>query len=155
MDPATLMLPSEDRTEKHVQTSPAERAYGVCIAVMVPVFLVAVWVGGSVKSGVINTALMKNEALYCLAYVGTIFIAFWVGNALPQRFTLPIRGDFARALVRLGVPFFVLTSLFHRLYPTSIRFSEHVGFNLLFAAFVSWAWVPRSTEVIDESRHEQ
>jgi hypothetical protein len=78
--------------ETHARPSPAERAYAVCIAVLVPVFLVAVWVGGSIKDGVVDTASMKSEAMYFLAYLGVIFIAFWIGNAVPQRFTFPIGG---------------------------------------------------------------
>jgi len=131
--------------ETHAGPSPAERAFGVCIAVMVPAFLVAVWIGGSIRGGVVDTASMKSEAMYFLAYLGVIFIAFWIGNALPQRFTFPIGNDFARAFIRMGVPFFALTSLYHWIFPSSIRLSEHLGSNLLFAVLVSWAWrIPRS-----------
>src|SRR5271167_1288076 len=131
--------------ETHARPSPPERAYAVCIAVMVPVFLVAVWVGGYINGGLVDTVSMKSEAMYFLAYLGVIFIAFWIGNAVPQRFTSSIRNDFARAFIRMGVPFFALTTLYHRIFPSSIRFSEHLGSNLLFALLVSWAWrVPRS-----------
>lgn len=133
-----LTVVGEDNVETHGQPSRAERAYAACIAVMVPVFLIAIWVGGSIKDGAVDTASMKREVMYLLAYLGVIFIALWVGNAVPERFTFAIRNDFARAFIRIGVPFFALTSLYHWIFPSSIGFSEHLVANLLFAVFVSW-----------------
>jgi hypothetical protein len=125
--------------------SPAERAYAAVVAVMVPLFFALIWFSSYSKNGGVDTALMKTEAMYFLAYVGTISIAVWVGNSILRRLTAAFRSELPRSLVRFGVPLFLFTTTFNFIFPSHISFAEHVCFNLMLALFASWAWKHQRT----------
>ena len=87
--------------------SRTERAYAAVIAVLVPVFLVLMWFGGSIRNGVVDVATMKADAKNLLAFIGVLSLALWVGNRLPQ---IPAKNLFLAAFIRFGIPVFVLTA---------------------------------------------
>jgi hypothetical protein len=121
-------------------SSPAERAYAAVIAVVVPLVFGAIWFSHYLEEGHLNTTLMKSEAIYYLAYIGVAPIAFWFGVSLLSRVTMVFRSELIRSLCRFGLPLFLFTSWFNWVFPSHLRWSEHVFTNLLLALFVSWTW---------------
>ena len=124
--------------ETDAAPSRSERAYAAAIAVLVPVFFVAMWLGGTVRNGTVDTVSLKSEGRDFLALIGVLSVALWVGNRIPESFVLS-RNGFLRAFIRFGIPLFTVTTLYFWLYPTSIPFAEHLGLNLFYAIIVSLA----------------
>jgi hypothetical protein len=126
----------------HMETdatpSRTERAYAAVIAVLVPLFFVLMWLGGSVKNGAVDVPAVKTEGKNLLAFIGVLSLALWVGNRLPKRIA-PTRNSLAAGFIRFGIPLFALTTVYFWIYPTSISFAEHIGSNLLFAVIVAIA----------------
>jgi len=90
--------------------------------------------------GSIDTGSIKGLAMYSLGYIGAISVALMVARGVPERFTSPITNDFVRSFVRIGVPVFIFTCLYHWLFPSAIHFAEHVTDNLVLAILVSCVW---------------
>lgn len=86
----------------------------------------------------VDTGSMKGLAMYFLGYLGVISVALMAGKAVPARFTGAIGNAFVRSLVRIGVPVFALTTLYHWVFPSFIMFSEHLADNLVLAILMSW-----------------
>ena len=126
-------------TTVDVNASPtkAERAYAFCVAILVPIFFVATWLGGSIQAGVVNYSAIKSDIRNALELVGVISIALATGNRLLGRFTGGIQNRFAREFVRFGLPLFLLLSFYNWAFPGAIRLSEHLMMNLFFALLLS------------------
>lgn len=130
-------------------SSPAERVYAAAIAIMVPLFLAIIRLSGYLKKDGVDTAQMKTEAMYCLAYIGTISVAVWVGNSVLRRLTAVLGSELLRSGLRFGVPLFLFTTTFNFVFPSQINFAEHVGINLMLALLASWAWRHERTEQLN------
>ncbi len=121
-------------------SSPAERVYAAVIAVVVPLVIGAIWFSNYLRDGRLDTALMKSEAIYYLAYIGVASIAMWVGVSLLSRVAIVFTSALIRSLCRFGIPLFLFTTCFNWVFPSHLRLSEHVFTNLILALFVSWTW---------------
>lgn len=86
----------------------------------------------------VDTGSTKGLAMYFLGYLGVITFALIVARAVPERFTNAIASDFVRSFARIGVPVLAFTTLYHWIFPTSIRFSEHLADNIVLAILISW-----------------
>lgn len=115
----------------------AERAYAYCVAILVPIFFIAIWLGGSTQAGVVNYSAMKSDIRNALEFVGVISIALATGNRVLGRFTGGIQNRFAREFIRFGLPLFFLLSFYDWAFPGAIRLSEHLMMNLFFAILLS------------------
>ena len=129
-----------NRVDSETKPSQAERTYATVIAVLVPVFLVVITFSGYLKNGVVDAAMMKNDAMYCLAYLGSISLALWVSNSLFRRLTVALKNQLLLSVIQFGIPLFLFTTCFNWLFPSHISFAEHVGFNLFLAVIASWSW---------------
>lgn len=86
----------------------------------------------------VDTGSTRGLAMYFLGYLGVITLALMVARAVPERFTNAIGSDFVRSFVRIGVPVLALTALYHWIFQTSIRFSEHLADDIVLAILISW-----------------
>lgn len=128
--------------------SSGERAYAAVVGLAVPVVIGIVLFSSYVKGGVVDTASMKTDAMYYLAYIGTIAIALLVGRTFPRSLMWAIKNELFHSLIRVGVPPFLLTTCFNWVFPSHIGFTEHIVLNLILALLMSFAFRPeRAIEV--------
>lgn len=130
----------------------AERAYAAVVVIIVPTFFGLILLATYLKNGTFDTEAVKKDVMYFLGYIGTISIAIRVGNSRWQRVADAFSSDLLRSMTRFGIPLFLFTTAFSIAFPTQIRLTEHIGFNLLLSLLASCAWKHEQSDQLTASR---